>query len=98
MAIVVVKHVVNNIVQAWYEDSDIDRVIEVVRQRPVLHSKVLIMWTHQVLEVFHHPHYITGRSQVQRDMEDALRRWVEGMSEGDRRVVLQNLTKVRKYL
>jgi len=32
VAIVVVKHVVNNIVQAWYEDSGIGRVIETVRQ------------------------------------------------------------------
>lgn len=30
VAIVVVKHVVNLVVQAWYDDSDIDQIIEQV--------------------------------------------------------------------
>jgi len=48
--------------------------------------------------VFHHPYYATGRSQVQHEMEDTLRRWIEAMSDEDRRIVLQNLTKARRSL
>lgn len=75
VATVVVKHVVNHIVQAWYDESNIDQVIE------------------QILEVFHHPYYASGRSQVQNDMAEELARWFNSMSEEDQQIVLQNLTK-----
>ncbi|KAF8337987.1 uncharacterized protein EI90DRAFT_3118447 [Cantharellus anzutake] len=46
-----------------------------------------------VLEAFHHPYYASGRSRVQKDMEDELRRWVDGLSSDERETILNNLTK-----
>ena len=35
----------------------------------------------QILEAFHHPYYVNERSQIQSQMFDELRRWVDGLED-----------------
>ncbi|SJL06118.1 uncharacterized protein ARMOST_09454 [Armillaria ostoyae] len=46
----------------------------------------------RILEAFHHPHYASGNSQIQRQMYDELEKWVGAMGE-EARDTIGKLTK-----
>jgi hypothetical protein len=47
-----------------------------------------------ILEAFHHPYYNVGRSQIQNVMFETMERWFNDMSDEEREVTLESLTKV----
>lgn len=47
----------------------------------------------KILEAFHHPYFVDGSSDVQREMGEYMRDWIGKMSSQDREYVLGALTK-----
>ncbi|KAG0142536.1 hypothetical protein CROQUDRAFT_662406 [Cronartium quercuum f. sp. fusiforme G11] len=47
----------------------------------------------KILEAFHHPYFVDGSSEVQREMGQYMRDWIGKMSDSDRSYVLNALTK-----
>ncbi|EGF98696.1 uncharacterized protein MELLADRAFT_76041 [Melampsora larici-populina 98AG31] len=47
----------------------------------------------KILEAFHHPYFVDGSSDVQREMGQYMRDWIGKMSDHDRGYVLNALTK-----
>ncbi|CAH7670124.1 heterokaryon incompatibility protein Het-C-domain-containing protein [Phakopsora pachyrhizi] len=47
----------------------------------------------KILEAFHHPYFVDGSSDVQREMGAYMRDWIGKMSDDDRRYVLNALSK-----
>jgi len=47
----------------------------------------------KILEAFHHPYFVDGSSDVQREMGEYMRDWIGKMSSQDREYVLSALTK-----
>jgi hypothetical protein len=49
----------------------------------------------QILEAFHHPYFVNGNSEIQRQMMNHLEQWIGGLGHDDAQKTLQALTKVR---
>jgi hypothetical protein len=80
IALVVVKHSVELIVQAWYKhDTDVGQTINQVRHTHHLCDTKLTQCDKQIMEAFHHPYYATGNSQIQNEMAEELSRWFGGL-------------------
>ena len=47
-----------------------------------------------ILEAFHHPYDSEGNSKIQRVMYETMERWVNNLSDDERELIIENLTKV----
>ena len=54
----------------------------------------VLLTSMQILEAFHHPYFNTGRSRIQEEMFEEMKRWISSMEQEESERIIESLTKV----